>query len=330
MSDAEDNLHDDDYYPLRWKVADFFEDLFVLHRAAVVGVLALLGAGFILLGFLVLNGSSNPTDTAAEVAGTEEVVDDTTTSSQSPTTIEDNDGDADADTDAAEEAARATTEPSTTAPTTSSSTTTTSTTTTTSSSTTTTTTTTTAAPESSRSPASEAELAATSSGRIGVISPSQIVLTGGLPTDAAANEVVAFAEEFFPDFAIVDEQIVDESFTDFGSIRLRLSGADLFAYRSDNLNDIHLPAVDQLAASLVANEEWVVEVSGHTDDTGPADGNQRLSNNRAASAAARLVSQGVAQARVTSIGLGEDAPIADNGTDSGRLENRRVEFTLSS
>ena len=156
------------------------------------------------------------------------------------------------------------------------------------------------------------------------------MLTGGLPTDAAANEVVAFAEEFFPDFTIVDEQIVDESFTDFGSIQLRLSGADLFAYRSDNLNDIHLPAVDQLAASLVANEEWVVEVSGHTDDTGPADGNQRLSNNRAASAAARLVSQGVAQARVTSIGLGEDAPIADNGTDSGRLENRRVEFTLSS
>jgi len=65
MTDDEQAVNDDDYYPFRWKVADFFEDLFVLHRTAVVGVLALLGLGFILLGFLVLGWGSSPTDLAS-------------------------------------------------------------------------------------------------------------------------------------------------------------------------------------------------------------------------------------------------------------------------
>lgn len=322
MSDAEENNHyDDDYYPIRWKVADFFEDLFVLHRAAVVGVLALLGAGFILLGFLVLNGGESTTETTSGAREAAEV--EVSTTSQTPTTIEDNDGDA--DTDAAEEAA-ATTEPSTVAPTTSSSSTTT---TTTTSTTTTSTTTTTAAPESSRAPTTDEQIAATQAGRIGIVSPNQIVLNGGLPSDAAADEVLALAEDFFPGYTIVDDQIVDDSFADTDSVTLRLSGTDLFGYNSDNLNGIHLPAVDQLAASLIADDAWSVEVTGHTDDVGPSDGNQRLSNRRASAAAARIVAQGVPQARVTSVGLGEDQPIASNGSDAGRLQNRRVEFVLT-
>ena len=155
------------------------------------------------------------------------------------------------------------------------------------------------------------------------------MLNGGLPSDAAADEVLALAEDFFPGYTIVDDQIVDDSFADTDSVTLRLSGTDLFGYNSDNLNGIHLPAVDQLAASLIADDAWSVEVTGHTDDVGPSDGNQRLSNRRASAAAARIVAQGVPQARVTSVGLGEDQPIASNGSDAGRLQNRRVEFVLT-
>ena len=54
-----------------------------------------------------------------------------------------------------------------------------------------------------------------------------------------------------------------------------------------------------------------------------------LSNRRAASVKAYLVSKGIAESRLTSTGYGETKPVADNKTAAGRAENRRVEMTLS-
>ncbi|MGI9608000.1 MAG: OmpA family protein, partial [Acidimicrobiales bacterium] len=112
-------------------------------------------------------------------------------------------------------------------------------------------------------------------------------------------------------------------------ILFRLSQPDLFEYNRDTLNAAYTPLVDQLGATLVATPEWNVEVSGHTDDTGPAPGNQRLSERRAPTAASRLIEAGVDPARITVVGRGEDQPIASNDTEDGRLANRRVEFAFS-
>jgi len=73
----------------------------------------------------------------------------------------------------------------------------------------------------------------------------------------------------------------------------------------------------------------VVEVAGHTDSTGAAEYNQKLSERRANSVAQYLESQGLANNRVVTVGAGESRPVADNATPQGRQANRRVELTLT-
>src|SRR6185436_5051425 len=70
-----------------------------------------------------------------------------------------------------------------------------------------------------------------------------------------------------------------------------------------------------------------LEIQGHTDNVGAADGNRRLSDARAAAVKQYLVSNfGVAGDRLTTTGLGDTQPVADNATDAGRSLNRRVEL----
>lgn len=71
---------------------------------------------------------------------------------------------------------------------------------------------------------------------------------------------------------------------------------------------------------------WII--SGHTDNQGAADLNQKLSQARAASVIAWLVSHGVAANRLTPQGFGSSRPVADNATEAGRALNRRVEMQL--
>jgi OOP family OmpA-OmpF porin len=71
-----------------------------------------------------------------------------------------------------------------------------------------------------------------------------------------------------------------------------------------------------------------LEISGHTDDQGSREFNVELSEQRAASVAAYLVSQGVSQDRFVVKGFGPDEPIADNKTKAGRAQNRRIEFKV--
>jgi outer membrane protein OmpA-like peptidoglycan-associated protein len=85
--------------------------------------------------------------------------------------------------------------------------------------------------------------------------------------------------------------------------------------------------LDGVASSLVANEEIKVRVGGHTDNTGSAAVNKRLSQARAESVRQYLISKGVAADRLTAQGYGPSKPIASNKTTAGRAQNRRVELT---
>jgi outer membrane protein OmpA-like peptidoglycan-associated protein len=161
------------------------------------------------------------------------------------------------------------------------------------------------------------------------LSPTTVRVIGGLATDDLADEVVEVVSSIYGDLIIEDLQVVDESFAATTDITLRLSAPDLFAYNRDDLNPTYFPLIDQLAAAAVEAGSWQIEVSGHTDDTGPAEGNQRLSEGRALSAARRLIDQGVPSGQVTSVGRGEDQPVATNDTEAGRLANRRVEFVVT-
>jgi OOP family OmpA-OmpF porin len=81
-----------------------------------------------------------------------------------------------------------------------------------------------------------------------------------------------------------------------------------------------------VAESLVANEEIRVQVSGHTDNTGSAAVNKRLSRARAEAVRQFLIDKGVAPERLTARGFGPSRPVASNRTAEGRAQNRRVEL----
>lgn len=96
-----------------------------------------------------------------------------------------------------------------------------------------------------------------------------------------------------------------------------------------------LPASDPvLRAVLKVLEEHPeitkLSVEGHTDNRGGDALNTTLSRQRAASVQRWLTQHGIAGSRLTSAGYGPDKPIADNGTDAGRQQNRRVEFHIVS
>ena len=70
-------------------------------------------------------------------------------------------------------------------------------------------------------------------------------------------------------------------------------------------------------------------VSGHTDSNGSDAYNLNLSQRRALSVKNYLVGQGVPASRIQTLGYGESSPIADNSTEYGRSQNRRVELTIN-
>jgi outer membrane protein OmpA-like peptidoglycan-associated protein len=71
-------------------------------------------------------------------------------------------------------------------------------------------------------------------------------------------------------------------------------------------------------------------VVGHTDATGSESYNQQLSERRAEAVRAELIRDGVPAARLDAMGRGEVEPRADNGTVTGRAQNRRVEILVQS
>jgi outer membrane protein OmpA-like peptidoglycan-associated protein len=85
----------------------------------------------------------------------------------------------------------------------------------------------------------------------------------------------------------------------------------------------------QVARVLAEHPELeLVEVQGHTDNTGTPELNQRLSDDRARAVVERLAAHGVQASRLTAKGYGQERPIADNATEEGRAKNRRVEFRV--
>jgi OmpA-OmpF porin, OOP family len=87
--------------------------------------------------------------------------------------------------------------------------------------------------------------------------------------------------------------------------------------------------VTNLAQILNAYPTAQVELSGHTDNTGTPDANQRLSLDRANAVKQMLVDRGIAADRIATNGYGQDRPIASNDTEEGRARNRRLELTVT-
>ena len=102
----------------------------------------------------------------------------------------------------------------------------------------------------------------------------------------------------------------------------------LFAVDSDALRPAAQENLRNLADSLQKYSRTNVLLVGHTDATGSESYNQGLSQRRASAAASFLASQGLSRPRVETAGRGELEPVADNGSERGRQQNRRVEVAI--
>ena len=85
----------------------------------------------------------------------------------------------------------------------------------------------------------------------------------------------------------------------------------------------------KVSGILLAYPDLKAQVEGYTDNIGSEDYNQKLSEQRANSVRDYLVSQSVPDPNVTAKGFGMADPVADNSTNQGRAQNRRVELVVS-
>ncbi len=101
-----------------------------------------------------------------------------------------------------------------------------------------------------------------------------------------------------------------------------------FETGSSNITAESKTQIDNLTAIMKAYPNAVINIVGHTDNTGEAQNNLDLSIARAKAVKDALIAGGIDKARVQSQGRGQTEPIADNGTDEGRAQNRRVEVYI--
>ena len=88
------------------------------------------------------------------------------------------------------------------------------------------------------------------------------------------------------------------------------------------------PELDRLVITLNESPKMVIEVRGHTDNTGSNEINAKLSQDRADAVREYFISKGIEPDRIASKGFGETKPVVTNDTDEGRQQNRRVEFLI--
>lgn len=113
-----------------------------------------------------------------------------------------------------------------------------------------------------------------------------------------------------------------------GSLKLNIPSNVTFATNSYQINPALYPTLNELSSQMQQHPELVADVRGYTDSTGSASLNQTLSQNRAQSVASYLSQHGVSPNRLMATGYGPNNPVADNGTETGRAQNRRVEIYL--
>jgi len=111
-------------------------------------------------------------------------------------------------------------------------------------------------------------------------------------------------------------------------IKITFDSGILFDIDKSAMRPEAMANLKNLAVILNKYEDTEVLIEGHTDATGPDEHNRELSIRRAQSVATTLSGQQVNPTRFTIMGYGEDQPVADNATATGRQQNRRVDIAI--
>jgi OOP family OmpA-OmpF porin len=105
--------------------------------------------------------------------------------------------------------------------------------------------------------------------------------------------------------------------------------AILFKLESASFESGVTDMIDGMLAIMNEYPQAEFAIKGFTDNSGSVSGNLKLSNSRANAVKDYLIANGIAAARLTAAGFGQDSPIASNKTRAGRVQNRRVEVKVT-
>ncbi len=125
-----------------------------------------------------------------------------------------------------------------------------------------------------------------------------------------------------------NDKDVEITRTATGALLLRATGDTAFATGSSALTPSFSEFLKQLANGLQTYGNLSMKVTGHTDNTGDSQLNDKLSEARASAAINYLVAQGVPASRMLGEGKGQADPIASNDSAAGRASNRRVDMLI--
>jgi cytochrome c oxidase subunit 2 len=138
---------------------------------------------------------------------------------------------------------------------------------------------------------------------------------------APGEEVILPVEQVAPP-VVKDTVNVVEALKTSGAVTLHIN----FASGSSELTAESTPSIKSIFEFLTSDKKSKVEISGFTDDSGDAKKNKDLSKDRAQSIVDALVKLGIPKKRLSAKGYGQENPIADNATEVGKAQNRRVEI----
>jgi outer membrane protein OmpA-like peptidoglycan-associated protein len=101
-----------------------------------------------------------------------------------------------------------------------------------------------------------------------------------------------------------------------------------FDFNMTDLRPESFSELDRVVEFMNDNPKVEIQIEGHTDAKGTDEYNLKLSGGRITSVEAYLESKGIAAERIVTKSYGESVPIADNESEEGRQQNRRVEFKI--
>lgn len=167
------------------------------------------------------------------------------------------------------------------------------------------------------------------------ITDRQASLSGAVHSQAAAERIrsdvdVAQASGFEISLSLDVPTLSEEAAACQAEYNRRLTPGEavLFDFDSAELHDEGRQLLDEIIEIGKSCPDIDVWVTGHTDSVGDREYNIRLSQERADVVVDHLVDKGVDPNRLTAIGFGYSQPVADNLTEEGRTQNRRIEFRV--
>lgn len=113
------------------------------------------------------------------------------------------------------------------------------------------------------------------------------------------------------------------------AIKVTFESGILFPTNGTTLSNASMESLSKFATEMNDLPDTDIQIYGHTDNTGTAAVNERISTQRAQAVETYLVTKGIAKSRMESLGMSYNMPVADNATAEGRAQNRRVEIYIT-